>query len=47
MWLSQPGLFGLFGPAAQSGKEGPPPAAIADPNDPRSRKADRLPSPPS
>jgi hypothetical protein len=47
MWMSYPGLFGSFGPAAQSGGEGSPPAATADPNDPRSRKADRLPSPPS
>jgi hypothetical protein len=46
MWFSQSGLFGLLGPSAESGKEHPP-AASTDPNDPRSRKADRLPGPPS
>jgi hypothetical protein len=47
MWMSYPGLFGSSGPSAQSGNEESPPAATADPNDPRSRKADRLPGPPS
>jgi hypothetical protein len=46
VWLSQPSLFGSSSPSAQPGQAGAP-AGGADPNDPRSRKADRLPSPPS
>jgi len=45
VWLAQPSLLG-FGPAANQ-SEGGAPAPSDDPNDPRSRKADRLPSPPS
>ena len=45
VWLAQPSLLG-FGPAATQ-SEGGAPAPSSDPNDPRSRKADRLPSPPS
>jgi hypothetical protein len=45
MWLAQPSLFGLFGfGAAPSGDTAP---ASNDPADPRSRKSDRLPSPPA
>jgi Helix-turn-helix domain len=46
MWLAKPGLLGSSGPSGQPGakssNKGAPPT---DPNDPRSRKADRLPGP--
>lgn len=38
-WVAKPRLFGSSGPTAQT------PAVSTDPNDPRSRKADRLPGP--
>jgi hypothetical protein len=38
-WFAKPGLLGFSGPTVQS------PAVTTDPNDPRSRKADRLPGP--
>ena len=43
MWLAKPGLLGSGdkSPSAKSSQKAPP----ADPNDPRSRKADRLPGP--
>ena len=44
VWLTQPSLLG-FGPAATQTEGGAP--VTNDPNDPRSRKADRLPGPPS
>ncbi len=48
MWFSQAGPSGFSLPGGKSGTEAPPPpAASTDPNDPRSRKGDRLPSPPS
>lgn len=50
LWFAKPSPLGSSGPTtAQSGaqppKAAPPPAPITDPNDPRSRKADRLPGP--
>jgi len=49
LWLAKPSLLGFSGPnTAQSGAKPPnaaPPAPNADPNDPRSRKTDRLPGP--
>jgi helix-turn-helix protein len=47
LWLTKPGLLGSSGPSqgqpgAKSSNKGAPPV---DPNDPRSRKADRLPGP--
>lgn len=49
MWLAKPSLFGSSGPStSQSGAKTPeaaPPGPVTDPNDPRSRKADRLPGP--
>lgn len=48
MWFSQAGPSGFSLPGGKSGTEAPPPpAASTDPSDPRSRKGDRLPSPPS
>jgi hypothetical protein len=43
MWLAEPGLLGSGdkSPGAESTDKGAP----TDPNDPRSRKADRLPGP--
>ena len=42
MWLAQPNLLGSGkAPGAKSTNKGAP----TDPNDPRSRKADRLPGP--
>jgi hypothetical protein len=48
LWLAKPSLLGFSGPnTAQSGAKPPKaaPAPALDPNDPRSRKADRLPGP--
>jgi len=50
LWLilAKPNLLGFSGPnTAQSGAQPPnaAPAPALDPNDPRSRKADRLPGP--
>jgi len=48
LWLAKPSLLGFSGPnTAQSGAQPPnaAPAPALDPNDPRSRKADRLPGP--
>jgi hypothetical protein len=49
LWFAKPSPLGSSGPTtAQSGAQLPkaaPPAPITDPNDPRSRKADRLPGP--
>ncbi len=45
MWLAQPSLFGLFGSGATPSGDTAP--VSNDPADPRSRKSDRLPSPPT
>jgi hypothetical protein len=47
LWLAKPSLLGFSGSKTAESAAKPPKAAppALDPNDPRSRKADRLPGP--
>jgi hypothetical protein len=45
LWLAEPSLLGSGAPSVQSGKSPQAAPPVTDPNDPRSRKSDRLPGP--
>jgi Helix-turn-helix domain len=45
IWLAKPGPVGISSNPGQPDAKGPNKGALTDPNDPRSRKADRLPGP--